>query len=141
MEARDDGATGSVEADAGKHEQRRATALAKVQAEAAIFSHGTPVASPEAESRLPQAWKTPDRILDAYLWRDALSNPAFQPPEGQPGFKPSSQDMMSMNEWMEQSAGVQPKVEDIAWCYIKWGDLPYSAGKSSGTEHQPGLVR
>jgi hypothetical protein len=116
---------------------RRATALAKTQKEAAIFSSGAPVADGDAMSRLPTAWMTFDRVMDAFVRvpakkegkgkgkaRMAVDDEEEEMHEDEAvlhGVKPADEDMMHIDEWEkktgrkadESTAGL------IVWCFAK----------------------
>jgi len=120
--------------------------LHKNQVQAAVFSFGsTPVADPDAETRLPEAWKTFDRILDVYIAIGTKSNKKKasavtseaeeseveeQDPKMQ-GVQPYVEEMIQIDEWEKKNGKLDAKtaVKAVVWCYVKCGDLPYSEGK------------
>ena len=129
----------------GPPEERRESALHKNQVQAAVFSFGsTPVADPDAETRLPEAWKTFDRILDVYVAIGTKSNRKKasvvtseeeeseveeQDPKMQ-GVQPYVEEMIQIDEWEKKNGKLDAKtaVKAVVWCYVKCGDLPYSEG-------------
>lgn len=126
----------------GPPEERRESAVQKNQMQAAVFSFGsTPVADPEAVSRLPDAWRTFDRILDVYLHADTKPTrgpKAVIPDEDEieeeedprlQGVSPYEQDLIHLDKWeRDNNTKLDARVahKAVAWCYVKCGDLPYS---------------
>lgn len=73
----------------------------------------SPLPDPNAESKVPVAWKTVDRILDVY-YTSATTGKLIR-------FK----DHHSLPEEAKDS------IKLVASCYIKWGELAYSVCESS----------
>jgi len=116
-------------------------------------------AVPDAERRIPPAWKTIDRILDLYLWHpgrhpknvkqkekravidsegdnsDRAEEDLFDNERGlafDHGEQPSNESMANISQWeakTKRSFTVQD-IEQVAWAFIKWGDLGYDDSKS-----------
>ena len=115
-----------------------------------------PLPSLDAERRIPPAWKTVDRVLDALIWspRDQRSkankrktatkekgatadtattsdaqrewDDAFEL-----GEVPSAQNTRTLDEWEADKEG-ELSIDDIdhvVWAFIKWDDLGYDEGK------------
>jgi hypothetical protein len=103
----------------------------------------------DAERRIPPAWKTVDRVLDALIWSpreqrlkankrrrsaDAAATSDVQR-EWDEAFElgevPSAQNTRTLDEW-EAEKGDELSVDDIdhvVWAFIKWDDLGYDEGK------------
>ena len=122
-------------------------------------------AVPDAERRIPPAWKTIDRILDLYLWypgrhsknikqktkrsvnviesesesesdnADGAGEDIYDNERGlafDHGEQPSDDSMANISQWeakVKRSFTVQD-IEQVAWAFIKWGDLGYDECKS-----------
>ncbi|CED85629.1 snf2 family dna-dependent atpase [Phaffia rhodozyma] len=94
---------------------------------------GPPIANPDATSRIPKAWSTPDRVLDVYLKAPLKT---FKNRKGQkearnivPGVKPWGNDMVHIDVWErynQQKATIENSIDKVMWCLIKYGELPYS---------------
>ena len=110
----------------------------------------------DAERRIPPAWKTVDRVLDALMWfpreqksnankkkkvlketmasADATTNPDTQREWNEAfglGEVPSAQNTRTLEEWEAQSED-ELSIDDIdhvVWTFIKWDDLGYDEGE------------
>jgi chromodomain-helicase-DNA-binding protein 4 len=112
-------------------------------------------AVPDAERRIPPAWKTVDRVLDVLMWSPnkqrsksskkkakttSLEADHSPDPEAQKewnevfesGEEPSARNTRTLDEW-EAEKEEELSVEDIdyvVWAFIKWDDLGYDEGKT-----------
>jgi chromodomain-helicase-DNA-binding protein 4 len=110
----------------------------------------------DAERRIPPAWKTVDRVLDALIWfpheqrskankkratrkeKIASANPVVTSDaqkEWDEAFElgevPSAQNTRTVDQW-EDDEDDELSVDDIGrvvWAFIKWDDLGYDEGK------------
>ena len=106
---------------------------------------------PDAERRIPPAWKTVDRVLDVRFWNPPSSskgkhqkgvarrgqvNRSLQSPGQQldqayvEGEQPDEHLMEEPDDWMSRT-GEQLSVEHIdkvVWVFVKWEDLGYEEG-------------
>jgi chromodomain-helicase-DNA-binding protein 4 len=107
----------------------------------------------DAERRIPPAWKTVDRVLDALIWSPREQRPKANKRKTAPketmasadtaaiqrewdeafelGEVPSAQNTKTLDEW-EAEKGDELSVDDIdhvVWAFIKWDDLGYDEGK------------
>ncbi|KAJ7293407.1 SNF2 family DNA-dependent ATPase [Mycena rebaudengoi] len=103
-------------------------------------------AMPDAERKIPLAWKTVDRVLDLLLWRPHRSQPkarrrvdddsdeAEDEVEAQReaafvhGEQPGALFTETLEEWevrTKQSFSVDEHIDDVAWIFVKWEDLTY----------------
>jgi hypothetical protein len=112
-----------------------------------------PLPSLDAERRIPPAWKTVDRVLDALIWspRDQRSKANKRKKEKRAtadtattsdaqrewddafelGEVPSAQNTRTLDEWEADKEG-ELSIDDIdhvVWAFIKWDDLGYDEGK------------
>lgn len=113
-------------------------------------------ALPDAEHRIPPAWKTIDRVLDVLLWRprhqrkgwgkkkakeskdldinedevdDSVEkerNLAFER-----GEQPSDDLMETIEEWESRTSQkfTLDDIDNIIWVFVKWEDLGYDQGR------------
>lgn len=106
-------------------------------------------AIPDAESRIPEAWKTADRVLSVLLWRagsqkattatdsesDCVSDDEYKEEHRQifaVGEEPP-QDLTESISGYEKRTGHLFTIDDIqrvVWAFIKWDDLGYEEGTS-----------
>jgi hypothetical protein len=112
--------------------------------------------SPDAERRIPPAWKTVDRVLDVLMWFpreqrlnankgkkvlrskttsvDAAANSDAQKEWNEAfdfGEVPSAQNTRMLEEWEAQKED-ELSIDDIdhvVWTFIKWDDLGYDEGE------------
>jgi chromodomain-helicase-DNA-binding protein 4 len=112
--------------------------------------------SPDAERRIPPAWKTVDRVLDILMWSPheqrskankkratqkqimASADPAATSDaqkEWEEAFElgevPSAQNTRTVDQWeddKEDELSVDD-IERVVWAFIKWDDLGYEEGK------------
>jgi chromodomain-helicase-DNA-binding protein 4 len=114
------------------------------------------LAVPDAERRIPPAWKTVDRVLDLLIWSprdqalnkrkksrkettasvgvDTTPDPDFQSEWNEAfefGEEPSAQNTSTVEEW---EAGKEDElsaddIDRIVWAFVKWDDLGYDEGK------------
>jgi hypothetical protein len=111
---------------------------------------------PDAERKIPLAWKTVDRVLDLLLWRPHRSQPkgrkkgkarrrvdddsdeAEDEVEAQReaafvhGEQPGALFTETLEEWevrTKQSFSVDEHIDDVAWIFVKWEDLTYDEGQ------------
>lgn len=111
--------------------------------------------APDAEGRIPPAWKTADRVLDILLWdparrskkdkkgkgkaKSAGSDSEDEPEEDTQqkrtslfvdGEEPNSQLTETVSDWEDrtnQTFGIE-NIGQIVWAFIKWQDLGYDEG-------------
>lgn len=84
-------------------------------------------AVPDAERRIPPAWKTIDRVLDLYLWsgEEYMENErrlAFDQ-----GEQPGDSYIETISQWesrTERTFSVSD-IEQVVWTFLKWDDLGY----------------
>ncbi|KAF7306761.1 SNF2 family DNA-dependent ATPase [Mycena indigotica] len=104
---------------------------------------------PDAEKRIPPAWKTVDRVLDIILWRPSKARKAKGKGKARiesedeeddldeeleaertavfDGAEPSSAYSESLADWesrTKQRFSMQ-HIGEVAWAFIKWDDLTY----------------
>lgn len=72
-----------------------------------------PLPDPDAESKVPIAWKTVDRILDVYYTSTATGN------------------LIRYKDHRSLPVEAKDSIKLVALCYIKWGELAYSVCESS----------
>jgi chromodomain-helicase-DNA-binding protein 4 len=127
------------------------------QSKAEVRSEGSAsLPSPDAERRIPPAWKTVDRVLDVLLWfpREQRSNAnkgkkglqsKMTPVDGAAnsdaqrewneafdfGEVPSAQNTRTLEEWEAQKEDELSidDIDHIVWTFIKWDDLGYDEGE------------
>ncbi|EGO30851.1 hypothetical protein SERLADRAFT_444458 [Serpula lacrymans var. lacrymans S7.9] len=109
---------------------------------------------PDAERRIPMAWKTVDRILDVRFWNSGKQKKSFQQEKAgnfrnitqdgddiqapeieiqrlkayDEGEQPDDDLLDSVDQYLRRLHQAEAKIEDIenvAWAFIKWGDLGY----------------
>lgn len=113
----------------------------------------------DAQLRIPPAWKTVDRILDVQLWHPPTGskkgrsqrklamvsdveeeNPLRQGLQSQldrafeDGEQPDDALLESVDEWearTKQKLNIK-QINQVVWAFIKWDDLGYEEGMSSG---------
>jgi len=112
--------------------------------------------SPDAERRIPPAWKTVDRILDVLIWFpreqrsnankgkkelrnkttsvDAAANSDAQREWNEAfdfGEVPSAQNTRTLEEWeaLKEDELSIDDIDHIVWAFIKWDDLGYDEGE------------
>ncbi|KAK7012398.1 chromatin remodeling complex subunit [Favolaschia claudopus] len=80
---------------------------------------------PDAEQRIPSAWKTVDHILDLLLWVDETAAAQERTAARDNGRQPSA--TLSLAEWEGRYARTFSvgDAAHIAWIYIKWSDSSY----------------
>lgn len=107
---------------------------------------------PDAERRIPPAWKTIDRILDVRFWKSSSSTKGRHKkksvirdqlddlhlsPEQQlerahaEGEQPDESLMEEVEDWLsrtEQDLSAE-HIDDIIWVFVKWEDLGYDEGQ------------
>lgn len=120
------------------------------QPKAGLRSEGVALLpSLDAERRIPPAWKTVDRVLDALIWSPREQRPKANKRrtsadtaatsdvqrEWDEAFElgevPSAQNTRTLDEW-EAEKGDEISVDDIdhvVWAFMKWDDLGYDEGK------------
>ncbi|KAI0271427.1 hypothetical protein BC834DRAFT_441990 [Gloeopeniophorella convolvens] len=108
-------------------------------------------AAPDAERRIPPAWKTADRVLDVLMWfpRQQKSkggkskkpkNPRSSAESGQQddeiqeqlldvfrtGEQPAAEYTVSIDEWEDEKENLDIEdIDHVVWAFIKWDDLGY----------------
>lgn len=120
----------------------------------------TPTADPDADLRIPSAWRLVDRILYVYFWnpgraqkqqrlfaqqraRRVVSTSSEEDSDDedrqkraqlQDGVKP---DDSLLETWIERRGRkhiTEEDADDVVWAYMKWQDLPYETGTSHHRE-------
>ena len=94
---------------------------------------GPAEAMPDADLRIPPAWKTVDRVLDILLWKDSDDETvehqrkiAFDT-----GEQPSDDYVLSLDSWKRTKKGIAEKgIGRVAYAFFKWNDLGYEDSKS-----------
>ena len=93
---------------------------------------GPAEAIPDAQLRIPPAWKTVDRVLDILLWRpkkgsddEAMEHQrkiAFEF-----GEQPSDEYVFSLDSWERANKGdiTEKHIRHVAYAFFKWNDLGY----------------
>jgi len=110
--------------------------------------------SPDAERRIPPAWKTVDRVLDSLMWfphvempkgnkRRGVSKGAMKSADAtssdarkewneafERGEVPSAQNTITIDEWEAQKEDdlSVDDIDHVVWAFIKWDDLGYDEG-------------
>jgi hypothetical protein len=135
---------------------------------AAVRSEGVALLpSPNAERRIPPAWKTVDRVLDVLVWfpREQKSkanrkrNPSKEmitsaeaaatsdaQREWNEAFEigevPSTQNTSTVDEWEAQKEDELSvnDIDHVVWAFIKWDDLGYDEGKYLRLQARLGVV-
>ena len=91
---------------------------------------GPAEAMPDAELRIPPAWKTVDRVLDILLWRPGSDDEAMEHQRkiaSEFGEQPSDDYAFSLDSW-ERAKKKELKEKNIgcvAYGFFKWNDLGY----------------
>ena len=109
-------------------------------------------ACPDAEKRIPPAWKTVDRVLDIRLWRPRKtskkgkqratrvqsSGSDDEDPEMRrvrnaaydQGEEPPNNMLVTIDEFESSTRAKlsERHIEQVAWAFIKWDDLGYDNG-------------
>lgn len=113
---------------------------------------GPPPPMPDAEQRIPPAWKTVDRVLDLLVWSprqkemskasSGASRRAIASEDDEPdasavfeaalddGEEPSAEFTDTVTEY-EQNTRRKLSSTDadlVVWIFVKWSDLPYDEG-------------
>ena len=90
---------------------------------------GPAEAMPDADLRIPPAWKTIDRVLDILLWRskgdevmERQRKIAFEF-----GEQPSDDYVLSLDSWERANKGkiTEKDISCVAYGFFKWNDLGY----------------
>lgn len=108
---------------------------------------------PDAERRIPPAWKTIDRVLDVRFWKPLSSGNGKRKkkgvfhrdqPDGSPlspqqqlerayaeGEQPDGALMEELRDWLSrpQKRLSIECIDEVVWVFIKWEDLGYEEGQ------------
>jgi len=120
-----------------------------------VISSSSPL--PDAEKRIPPAWKRVDRVLDVLFWRPrkgkgknistqkrkmrttiiSEDEESDDEPSGaiqlvqDKGEQPPDHLTETLEEWEEHDTLEKSHIRKVAWVFIKWDDLGYEEGISS----------
>lgn len=132
-------------------EQKSDSRASSVQAGSSVLG-----ALPDAERRIPLAWRTVDRVLDVLLWRPtpkkgishrkrnkviAASSDEDQDQEEvdarnravavlEKGEEPPGELTETLEEWMRHDVLKKTDIDQVVWAFIKWDDLGYDESEA-----------